>query len=283
MNSGKESRLGRALRGRCDVVAGRWYKAVARTSSIPLGAAKARRRLVELTEQIVTIMLAEPFDHDSAQAIGASLAEIYRQPEALDQTQRVLARELVEGLTTDQIVALQPQIAAMLGGLAVGFLRQTRERILAEQEQIRSALTVELRQRGQALRESHDELERRVGERTAELAAANAQLVQEITERVQAEDLIRVQHNLALALNAGPGFDEGLRLCIKAALHVSGMDCGGVYLADESSGALDLIFHTGLPSDFVRSASHYDADSANARLVRAGKPVYTEYLVHHPD
>jgi len=55
------------------------------------------------------------------------------------------------------------------------------------------------------------------------------------------------------------------------------MDCGGVYLFDNTSSALDLAFHIGLPPDFVRSASHYDADSASAQLVKAGKPIYKRH------
>ena len=43
----------------------------------------------------------------------------------------------------------------------------------------------------EALRQSHEELERRVNERTAELAAANARLVAEITERERAERMTR--------------------------------------------------------------------------------------------
>jgi PAS domain S-box-containing protein len=99
----------------------------------------------------------------------------------------------------------------------------------------------------------------------------------DITERVRADNLIRTQRDMALALSAVSDLDEGLRLCLEAALHVSGMDCGGVYLVEEASGALDLVFHKELSPGFVRSVSHYDADSANARLVMAGQPVYTEH------
>jgi PAS domain S-box-containing protein len=103
-------------------------------------------------------------------------------------------------------------------------------------------------------------------------------IFRDITERKRAEAVFRTQRDLAMALGAAGGLEEGLRLCFEAALQVSTMDCGGVYLADETSGALDLVFHQGLRPDFIQSVSHYDADSANAQLVMAGRPVYTEHL-----
>ena len=51
----------------------------------------------------------------------------------------------------------------------------------------------------EALARAHDELERRVAERTAELQAANAKLQEEITERQQAEERVRhMAHHDAL-------------------------------------------------------------------------------------
>ena len=93
-------------------------------------------------------------------------------------------------------------------------------------------------------------------------------------ERKQAEELICAQRDLGVALSAAPGLDETLRLCLESAIRVSKMDCGGVYLVDETSGEIDLVFHTGLPPDFVESGSHYSADSENARLIAEGKPIY---------
>ncbi len=51
--------------------------------------------------------------------------------------------------------------------------------------------TTERKRAEEALRRAHDELEARVTERTARLAAANAQLEAEITERKKAEDTLR--------------------------------------------------------------------------------------------
>ncbi|MFC1712970.1 PAS domain S-box protein [Candidatus Poribacteria bacterium] len=99
----------------------------------------------------------------------------------------------------------------------------------------------------------------------------------DITDRKRTEEALDTQRDLGLSLSAVSDLDDGARLCIEAAIHVSEMDCGGIYLVDETSGDLDMILHRGLPAEFIRSASHYDADSTNARLVMAGKPVYTRH------
>jgi len=103
-------------------------------------------------------------------------------------------------------------------------------------------------------------------------------LFHDITERKRTEDLINAQRDLAMALSAAGNLEEGLRLCLKAALDVSGLDCGAVYLVDESSGALDLVLDEGLSPGFVRSNCHFDAESPYVRLVMVGEPVYTEHV-----
>ncbi|MEA3282437.1 MAG: PAS domain S-box protein [Euryarchaeota archaeon] len=102
-------------------------------------------------------------------------------------------------------------------------------------------------------------------------------LITDISERKRAEKFNCAQRDLALAINAATGLDDALRLCIDAAIEIAGMDCGGVYLIDDDSGDMDLAFHRGLPAGFVKSAPHYDSDSDSARLVMAGKPIYSQH------
>ena len=109
------------------------------------------------------------------------------------------------------------------------------------------------------------------GRRIVELETSQA-------ERKRGDNLIRAQRDLGLALATARGLDETLRLCLEAAIHVSEMDSGGIYLVNETSGACDIVSHQGLPPDFVKSASHFDGDSDQARLVLAGEPIYTEHL-----
>jgi PAS domain S-box-containing protein len=193
MNSLEQSQLFQVLCDRRDVIADRWVKAIARSAYAPFSMAEVRQCLVEGTQEAIELLFAEPFDRGRAEAIGASLARLhYIEPGALGRTQEVLAQQLVEGLSAEEVVELQPRLAAVLGGVAAGFFRQARETTLDEQEGVRDALVWELRRMGEALQKARDELDTRVRERTAELAKANKALQAEITERVRAEEALRI-------------------------------------------------------------------------------------------
>ena len=155
MNARDRWQIEQVLHSRRDAIAEDWHRAIAWTSFRPLNAPEVRRCLAELTEQVITVLLAEPFEPRRAETIGASLARLhYAQPETLGNTQKVLTRQIVEGLPADLAQALQPCMAALLGGMAAGFLQQARETILAEQERIRRALDARRREAEEALRES---------------------------------------------------------------------------------------------------------------------------------
>lgn len=101
--------------------------------------------------------------------------------------------------------------------------------------------------------------------------------IQDITEQKRGEDRVRHQHELALAQAAAGSLEEGLRLCLEAALQSTGLDAGGFYLEDEISGALEFFVPRGLSPEFVHAVSRYEAVSDRARLVMAGLPVYARF------
>jgi PAS domain S-box-containing protein len=90
-------------------------------------------------------------------------------------------------------------------------------------------------------------------------------------------DLIRVQQNLAIQLSDARDLNETLQLCVAATMEISGMDAGGIYLVDQTSGDLNLVFSIGLSEEFLIHGSRFSADSPNAQIVMVGKPVYVNY------
>lgn len=152
------SQLLQILYSRRDAIADRWYQAISRVSYIPLEPAEVRRRLAELTAQTIALLTTEPLnqlDQDEARAIGVALAQLtHAQPQALGRTQEVLSRLLLEPASPEQAEALLSSLVTLFGAMATGFLRQTRDIILAEQEQIRRAFVSEIRKTEQALRRS---------------------------------------------------------------------------------------------------------------------------------
>ena len=99
----------------------------------------------------------------------------------------------------------------------------------------------------------------------------------DITRHKRAETLLRIQYDLVRILGATSDLRKAVNQILETALQIEGIDCGGIYLVDEHSGALDLVAHRGLSALFITQAAHYEADSPQARLARAGQPRYGSY------
>ena len=144
MNRGDSPAFSQSLRTHCDTIAERWYRQIAPTMYEPIKGAVVYQHLVELSIKAIRLLLAEPFEPDKAEEIGAALARLhYLQPEALCGTLQVLAGHLAEGLPPDSVAVLQPRLAEMLGRLATGFFHQARHTIIEEQEEIQGELSAE--------------------------------------------------------------------------------------------------------------------------------------------
>ena len=129
----------------------------------------------------------------------------------------------------------------------------------------------------EALKKAYDDLELRVQERTAELKRAYENLQAEVGERKRGEELLAAEKNLATALSGTSDLGYGLGLCLETAMIISGMDIGGIYLVSRYTGDIDLAVHRNLAEEWRAAVAHYGPDTYNARLVRAGKPIYTTF------
>ncbi|MDF1611383.1 ATP-binding protein [Stygiobacter electus] len=97
---------------------------------------------------------------------------------------------------------------------------------------------------------------------------------QDITERKLSEKIILAQRDLGILLNTITNPLECYRTSFKTLSELSGMDCGMIYLFDKNDNSLDSVYSEGLSDKFVAAASHFEADSPNARLVKIGEPIY---------
>jgi PAS domain S-box-containing protein len=98
--------------------------------------------------------------------------------------------------------------------------------------------------------------------------------MEDITGRKRAGVLLRLQRDLALALGSTSTMVEALERLLQATLQIEGVDSGGVYLVDATTGELRLVSHLGLSSGFIAQTSYYAPGTSQARLVMQGEPTY---------
>ncbi len=97
------------------------------------------------------------------------------------------------------------------------------------------------------------------------------------SQRERTAALLRAQRDLAVTLSGENNLSQALASVVQAAIRLSGMDGGGIYLTDPKTGALVLHYHTGLPEDFIERVSYLPAETPQARLVLQGMPLYLAY------
>ena len=99
----------------------------------------------------------------------------------------------------------------------------------------------------------------------------------DISQNKRAERILEIQRDLGVKLSHADDLNQALPPCLEAAIGVSGQDCGGIYLVDPGTDDLRLACSSGLSREFADSAALFPKSSAHAKLVLAGKPVYTQY------
>ena len=99
----------------------------------------------------------------------------------------------------------------------------------------------------------------------------------DITEIKNAENTMRLQHDLVIALSGVTELKDALNLVLNAAINIEGMDCGGIYLLDKDTGTFELACTKVLSAEFTATSSHWDKDTDNAGLIMEGKPLYIKY------
>ncbi len=105
--------------------------------------------------------------------------------------------------------------------------------------------------------------------------------VLDITQRKRSEDFLREERDLARDVAMSDDLATTLTRCLDAALRISGLHCGGIYLRDECSGEFRLAVHQGVSPPFVEAVTRHNTESPNSGLVMPGQPMYV--LAHDVD
>jgi signal transduction histidine kinase len=102
-------------------------------------------------------------------------------------------------------------------------------------------------------------------------------MLKDITQRKQAERLLRIQRDLSLAASAAPGPEEIIECLLDYSLRIEGLDSGGVYTIDESTGSMELVMSAGFSDDFVKTVSNHSPHSPQSALLASGHPAYLTF------
>lgn len=122
----------------------------------------------------------------------------------------------------------------------------------------------------------YESARQQIAAQTAQLEATNRALRADIVAREQAATLLRLQRDLAVALSEASDLDEALNCSLHCALHIEGLDAGGIYLIDLATGALELKAYRHLPEWFVEPIRHLKAEAVRGHPLFQDKPVYLE-------
>ncbi|MGD8450229.1 MAG: PAS domain S-box protein [Phycisphaerae bacterium] len=98
--------------------------------------------------------------------------------------------------------------------------------------------------------------------------------VLDISDRKQADDLLRMQRDLGVALSAANSLQEAFTHWLDTAMRIEGIDAGSVHAVDEQRRHLTMVVHRNLTPHFAALAQQLDLTMPPARAVLDGQPLY---------
>ena len=100
----------------------------------------------------------------------------------------------------------------------------------------------------------------------------------DISDRKRAELLLRTQRDVGVSLSLTSDLTAAFNSLLDFALHLEGIDCGGAYLTDATTGDLHLATYRGeFSPEFLERVRFYPASSERAQMVAKGQPLYDSY------
>lgn len=107
-------------------------------------------------------------------------------------------------------------------------------------------------------------------------------IIKDVNHEERSKDFILTQRNLAIALSALSSLEEALDVCLDSVIEILGMDSGGIYIKDSSSGDFNLVHIRGVSDKFKQFASCITHDSPMAKLIERRIPLYINHETFDP-
>ncbi|MFA7419480.1 MAG: PAS domain S-box protein [Melioribacteraceae bacterium] len=101
-------------------------------------------------------------------------------------------------------------------------------------------------------------------------------LARDISERVKAENLTRLQRDMNFELISVRNLHEAAKIVFNFASQILEVDSGGIYLVTDEKD-LKLLDSFGLSSKFLKYIQFHSSDSKNAQMASSGKSVFIDY------
>ena len=140
------------------------------------------------------------------------------------------------------------------------------------------------------LKKAHQELEKRVQQRTSELAYNNEILKQEIGERKQVEQEMRLLQTITQAITEAPNFNEAIAITLRQVCETVGWSYGEAWIPDEQDNVLKLspawYGQTKKLANFREASQQFDFApnvSKPGRVWATKKPEWTENISLKPE
>jgi PAS domain S-box-containing protein len=191
--------------------------------------------------------------------------------------------EMLQQLPTDEFAWLMKKITAneviIVSRVSELPDEATPEREILEQQDIQSLILIPLVSDNipfgyigfDAVRK-----ERQWPSNAASILALAGGIIANALQRQKIERLIQNELDLALKLSASQSLEETLQLCLRTAIKISDMDCGVIYLCDESTNSMNLIHTEGI-SDFLASElATFTQDTLEYQIMTSGEALYND-------
>ncbi|MEI7633143.1 MAG: response regulator [bacterium] len=92
-------------------------------------------------------------------------------------------------------------------------------------------------------------------------------------DQIQADANLIMQHDLALKLASADSLSGVFPHCVDAAMKISGMDCGSIFLRNERTGRFLLEYAIGLSEVFLKNLIEQAPSGSQIQLLLEGRPI----------